>query len=154
MKALKFLTIIFLMVAFTITVQAQVGTPLYARTTTGKLVKVGQFNTKTTTDSTLTIMDTVAISDNSAGLIEVAVVGLDSLGNGVTGKQIYRYHKAAGTLTLASATNISTAVTDAGLGTATYTFTATSSNNAQLKIKGKLTYTVHWRSQILHTTPN
>lgn len=124
----------------------------HLKTVNGKLVNYGALKKFTTTDSTLSAVETVSILDNSAGMIIVTVVAADSVGDGVTGKIIYRYHKTAGTLTLASGTNISALVTDTGLGTATFTVTAVS-NNVVLKCKGKLNYTVRWRTLVEQITP-
>lgn len=123
------------------------------KTTSGKLVLYGKVRSFTTTDSTLSVVDTIKVKNNSGGLVTVTVLGADSLGNAVTGKVIYRYIKAAGTLTLASGTNISASSTDAGLGTATWTFTATTDNNLQLKVKGKLGYTVRWKTKMEQEFP-
>lgn len=121
---------------------------LQVRSISNKLISLGHVKTGTTTDSTLAAFDSLAIMNNSAGIVVVTVVASDSLGNGVTLKGTYRYHKSAGTLTLASVTNQSALTTDAGLGTATTTFTVTATNNLVIKIKGKLGYTVRWRSRI------
>ncbi len=142
MKSFKFLSILLIAVVTTFSASAQLQ---QLRSTSGKLVKYGRVATLATTDSALNVIDTFAVGNNTAGMIEVGVAGQDSVGSGVTGKQIYRYKKVAGTLTLSAATQIMAIVTDTPLGTATYTFTATDSNNLQLKVKGKLGVTVSWR---------
>lgn len=146
MKSLKFFLICTVLAVSCISASAQLQ---QLRTTSGKLVKYGRVATLSTTDSALNIIDTFAVTNNTAGMIEVGVVGQDSVGSGVTGKQIYRYKKVAGTLTLSAATQIMAIVTDTPLGTSTYTFTATDSNNLQLKVKGKLGVTVAWRILIV-----
>ncbi len=142
MKKLLFLSLLVIS-GFAISAQT-----LQFRTTNGKAVPYGRYQTTTTEDSALNTLDSMVIADNSAGLIEVSVVAADTSGNGVTGKQIYRYHKSAGTLTLSSATNISAIVTDTGLGTATYTFTKVD-DNLVLKVKGKHTVPVKWKALIV-----
>lgn len=145
MKRFTVLTAFLFLMAAAVTAQSK---QQQLKTVTGKTVGWGRMATYATTDSALNIMDTVAITNNTAGLIEVTVVGVDSIGLAVTGKQIYRYSKSAGTLTLSAATQTMAIVTDTGLGTATYTFTATASNNLKLTVKGKLARTVTWRSLI------
>lgn len=99
----------------------------------------------TTTDSTLAAKQTVTIADSSVGILEVTVIGFsDSLGVGITGKQIVRYKKANGTLTLGTPSDVLAKATDSGLGTATWDI-STASNNVTVRLKGKLNYTVYWR---------
>lgn len=145
MKRILFFLSLFILIASFATAQSA---QQQIKTTSGKTVGWGRMKSYATTDSALNIMDTVAITNNTAGVIEVTVTGVDSIGLGVTGKQIYRYSKTAGTLTLSAATQTLAIVTDTGLGTATYTFTATASNNLKLTVKGKLNRTVTWRSLI------
>lgn len=135
-----------------LSVSAQ-GSWLQVKSTGNKLITYAKVRAFETTDSTLSVRDTLVIKNNSAGFVTVTVIGADSLGNGITGKVIYRYKKAAGTITLASGENISAAVTDTGLGTGTWTFTTTADNNLQLKTKGKLGYTVRWQTKLEHEYP-
>lgn len=147
MKFLKLFLIALVGLMVNISVQAQT---MQLKATNGKLVTYAKIATKTTADSVTTVMDTLIIADNSAGLIEVTVLGSSTAGDGVTGKQIFRYHKSSGTLTLSSATNVSSIVTDTGISGATFTFSTNSNNNVQLTIKGKPSTTVNWRSQLTH----
>lgn len=149
MKNLKLFLFACTMLLATTAASAQLGKVRQLKTVDGKTVVYGTINSITTVDSTSTILDTLAIGNNTAGLVVVSCVGKDSLGNGVTGRIIYRYKKSAGTITLAAGTNISAIVTDTGLGTATWTFTTTASNNLQLRVKGKLVgWTTTWRGRI------
>ena len=122
-------------------------------TTRGNKVLYGIEKTKTTTDSTLAHADSVVVADNTGGLVELTIVGHSAAGDAITGKHIYRYKKASGTLTLGSAANTSATVVDAGLGTSTYTFAGTATGNLQLKIKGKLSTSVKWRWRIQRVYP-
>lgn len=149
MKKIKYFLLAFTLLLSAVTATSQ---NLYLKSQSGILINYGRQAVLTTTDSALNIIDTVAITDNTAGMLEVQVVGYDSVGSGVTGKQIYRYKKVAGTLTLSAATQIMAIVTDTGLGTSTYTVTATASDNVQVKVKGKLTFTVLWRSFVRQMT--
>lgn len=146
MKKLKFFFALALS-ACVMFASAQIQT---VRTEQGKLINVGSFKKVITTDSTITTIDNIAVIDNTAGLVTVSVCGSDSLGNGYTSKIIYRYHKSAGTLTLAAGTNISAASVDAGLGTSVSTFTVVS-NNLVLTVKGKLAgsaWRVWWSTRV------
>ena len=153
MKNFKFLIVFSALIAISFSLIAQSSPAQYVTSSKGKALSLGHFKSATTTDSTLSIHDTLAIADNTAGLLTVTVAAYDSLGDGVTSKVVYRYKKVAGTLTLAAGANISALVVDAGLGSATTTFTATASNNVQLKIKGKLNYTVKWKTLIERFAP-
>lgn len=149
MKNLKLLLIGLLCLA-SFSVSAQM---LQVKTTTGKVVNYGKVGTLTTTDSVATHIDSIKIADNTAGLIEVYVVGQSTAGYGVTAKVIYRYKKVSGTLTLSAATNIMAAVVDTNLSGATFALAATATNNAQLKVTGKAATSVKWRSIIVQTYP-
>ncbi len=140
---------LFLLTMFVLTISlgsiAQVG---QVKTSAGKLITLGKEGKTTTTDSTLTVIDTLALASNTGGILEVTVVGHDTAGNTITGKIIYRYKKVGSTLTLASGTNISALSSDAALSPATFSFAATASNNVALSIKGKLRTTIKWRWRI------
>ncbi|MFT3680704.1 MAG: hypothetical protein QM791_23790 [Ferruginibacter sp.] len=104
--------------------------------------------TLTTTDSAYQTIDLLEVASNEAGIIEVQVLGYnDSLSIAVTGKQIVRYKKVAGTLTVGTASNILAKETDTGLSTATWDI-STSSNNIIIRVKGRLNYTVKWESRV------
>lgn len=99
---------------------------------------------KTTTDSTFTSVDSCIINTNEVGFVDVQVVGLDKVnGKAVTGHLKYRYKSVSGTITLASADNVSAIVTDSGLTPATFKVIA-SGSKLYLQVKGKLTVTVDW----------
>lgn len=125
--------------------QAQTVNPLKLPTASYKLFDYGFSATMTTTDSAVNTIQTIEVGEDEAGVIEVQCVAFnDSLGLAVTGSKILRYVKTGGTLTLGSATNVLTSVTDAGLGTATWAVSA-ADDNIILTVKGKLNYTVNWR---------
>lgn len=146
MKSIKFLAAaLFLMVSVSVSAQKM----QYVKTSpSGKSVAEGRFDTLTTFNATPVIMDTMAITDNSAGIIEVTAVGASAAGDGITGKLVYRYHKASGTLTVATADTISTITADTGLSGGTFALAATSYGNTKLTVTGKASVTVRWRSQI------
>jgi len=101
----------------------------------------------TTTDSTLTYLDSIPIASNEAGIIEVQLIGFnDSTKTAVTGTKILRYVKTGGTITLGSATDVLATVTDATLGTATWTVTAVA-NDIVVRVKGKAGFTIRWQSK-------
>jgi hypothetical protein len=112
--------------------------------------RYGQQAVLKTTDSANHYIDSVVLAANEAGIATVEVVGFDSTNAvAVTGSQVVRYSKVAGTLTLGSPSNILAKVTDTGLGTATFSINAVN-NNIYILVKGKLTYTVKWVS-LTHT---
>lgn len=130
------------------TVTAQSAKYHYSRTDRGKLVSEGQYDTATTTSATPLISDTMAITNNTAGIIEVTVIGQSAVGDGITGKLIYRYAKASGTLTFGTATAASAIVADTGLSGGTFALATTSYGNAKLTLTGKASTTVSWYTHI------
>ena len=135
------------MLAFSATIsfaQAQTG-PEYIRTISGRLAVAGKTSTVTTTDATATHIDSAVIADNTAGIITVQAVGYATNGDGITGKQIVRYSKKAGVLTLGTPANELAIVADTGLSGGTFSMAATPSNNFQVKVTGKAATTVKWR---------
>lgn len=99
---------------------------------------------KTTTDATITTVNTVTISDNEVGFITIKTVGYspDSVA-AVTGIKSYRYVKKAGTLTLGSAVNVLTPVADTQVSTATFVASA-SGNNILIRVTGIAALTMYW----------
>jgi hypothetical protein len=105
-------------------------------------------STATTTDSTLTYIDTITVANNESGILEVQMIGYnDSLSIAVTGKKIVRYKKVGGTLTLGSITDILATEVDTdlqnGSGGSTWTIVA-ASNEIYVRIKGKVPYNIYW----------
>ncbi len=101
----------------------------------------------TTTNATATKVDTINVATNEIGSIEVKVIGLKSDGSAaITGSKTYRYAKASGTLTLATATINPTdsLVVDTGVSGATFAASA-SDNNIVVKVTGKASTTIYWR---------
>lgn len=138
--------IIFFIAATLLMTAAFAQKPVLLKQSDNKLFNYGRTATVTTTDSTLTAIDSIVIAADEAGIVEVQVVGFnDSTSTAVTGSKILRYVKDGGTLTLGSATNVLTTVTDATLGTATWTVT-TSGDNIIVQVKGKAGFTVRWQA--------
>lgn len=145
MKGLFKFLVLCLAMATAVTASAQLQ---QIKTTSGRLIPYGSIATSVTVDSTLRVIDTIQVINNTGGVLEVTVVGSSSAGDAITGKQIFRYKKASGTLTLSSPTNLLTTVVDAGLGTATFSVSTTSFGNVQVRVKGKDGTSVRWRSVI------
>lgn len=100
----------------------------------------------TTTDSTLTYVDSANILDNEAGFLEVSVIGYaKDTAYAVTGKIAARYNKRRGTLTLGSITEQVPITTDAALGTSTFTIVA-ADNRIYIRVKGKAATNITWTS--------
>src|SRR4051812_36292950 len=116
----------------------------YERSNRGKNIPIGSYDTTTTTNATPFIIDTLGITNNSAGILEVTVVGQSAVGDGITGKLVYRYKKASGTLTIATPDTASAITADTGLSGGTFALAATSYGNAKLTITGKAATTVRW----------
>lgn len=144
MKSFKILLLFsFVLCSFAGSAQMQ-----YLKSTSGKLIPYEKIKTVTTTNATPVIIDTIPVANNTAGIIEVTVCGSSAAGDGVTGKLIYRYSKAAGTLTVSSATAASAVTADTNVSGATFALAANSNNNAKLTITGKSGVTIKWRSVI------
>lgn len=120
----------------------------YVKTTSGKNIAAGRFDTLTTFNATPVVMDTLAITDNTSGIIEVTVVGQAATGDGITGKLIYRYKKVSGTLTVGTADSASAITADTALSGGTFALAANSYNNAKLTVTGKASVNVRWHSSI------
>jgi hypothetical protein len=104
--------------------------------------------TVTTTDATPTNIDTVTVSNNEVGVLEVTVVGYyGTAPAGVTGKQIVRYKKVAGTLTLGTAADVLAVETDTALGAATFAIVA-SGNQIYIRVTGAAAKSVAWESHV------
>lgn len=149
MKSLKFLLLIISLVSLSASAQN-----LQLRTTSGKIVTYfGREKSVTTTDATATTIDSLPITTNTAGLIDVTVVGYTAAGAAVTGRILYRYKKPSGTLTLATGEVLSAIVTDTGLASSgTFTVTAVA-NNIVVQVTGKASTSVKWRSLITQFAP-
>ncbi len=130
---------------FSITAQTKM---LQLRTTSGKLLPYGKVATATTNNATPLLIDSLAIVDNTTGIIELTVLGVADTGDAVFGKQVIKYKKVAGTLTLATAHDEYAKTTDSGISGATYSFTTTASGNAKLEITGKAATVLRWRTRI------
>jgi hypothetical protein len=145
MKSIKIFLCLSMAVVFAVTASAQMQ---YEKAVSGKLVPIGKIATITTLDATPVIIDTLAITNNTAGILEVVVAGTSAAGDGVTGKLYYRYKKVAGTLTVATAEVASAIVADTNVSGATFAIAATSYNNAKLTITGKAAVSIKWRTLI------
>lgn len=102
------------------------------------------YKTYTTTDSAYHNIDTLPVTANEAGVLEVKVIALASDGTlAATGVLRYRYVVVAGTLTLGSVVNSQTPVIDSGLSPTTFDV-STTANKLYVRIKGKLSKTLYW----------
>lgn len=95
----------------------------------------------TTTDSTLTYIDSIKLSTNQTGMVEVDVIGYaKDTAYSVTGKIGFRFNKRRGTLTIGTITELIPITRDAilahtSLGGATFTAVAVN-NNIYIRVKG------------------
>lgn len=120
----------------------------YLRTLKGKMMPL-KVDTATTFNATPRVVDTIAVSNGDAGVIEVTVTGAASDGDAVTGKLIYRYKKVSGTLTVATADTASAVTVDTDLSGAGFALAANSYNNLKLTLTGKASTTITWRALIV-----
>lgn len=147
-KIIKSLLAILFVFAISLNAEAQLK-KLNFKSTSGKLFQYGQQATARTTDSTLTYLDTLVIASNEAGIIELQIIGYDSVNSvAITGSQIVRYKKVAGTLTLGTATDVlatevDTGLQTAGVGGAAFTIIS-QNNNVVIRVKGKDGKFIHW----------
>lgn len=99
---------------------------------------------KSTTDSTLTYIDSIGIEDNEGGIYEATVIGFaKDTAYSVTGTVSVRFNKRRGTLTMGSVISKQAIVTDAALGTATFTIVA-SGGKIYTQVKGKAATNMTW----------
>jgi hypothetical protein len=119
------------------------------RTTKGKLIDVPKQSRITTTNATATHVDSIVIADNTAGIITIYAVGAAATGKSISGAMSYRYSKASGTLTVATADTLVAVTADASLSGGLFALAATASNNAEIKATGKAATTVVWRFSVL-----
>lgn len=126
---------------------------LKVKATNGTLVDIPKKTVITTTNATATHVDSIVIADNTAGIITITGVGAAATGKSISGAMMYRYSKASGTLTIATADTLCAVTADASLSGGLFALAATASNNAQLKATGKASTTVRWRFLVLQT-PN
>mgnify|MGYP000025229101 CR=1 FL=1 len=99
---------------------------------------------KSTTDSTLTYIDSIGIEDNEGGVYEATVIGYaKDTAYSVTGSVAVRFNKRRGTLTMGSVVEKQAIVTDAALGTATFTIVA-SGGKIYTRVKGKAATNITW----------
>ena len=123
------------------------------KTMSGKVFTYGDNASLTTTDSLNHVIDSIHLYDNTAGMLEVSVAGLDiASGNAVTGSQIVRYAKKSGTLTLGSPANILAKVTDTSISGATFTIAA-SGNNVIVQVNGATGKTIRWKCLVKQVFP-
>lgn len=145
MKNIKLLICSLICMAAMATASAQVK---YFKTVDGKFVPAGQIDTSRTLDATPVIAANMTIANNTGGIVEVTVVGSTTAGEVITGKLIYRYKKASGTITVATADTASAITADAALSGATFAVAANASNNLKLTLTGKASKTILWRWEI------
>jgi hypothetical protein len=100
----------------------------------------------TTSDSTLTYVDSFKLSTNQTGLVEFYVIGYaKDTAYSVRGMISADFNKRRGTLTLGTLTPTIPLVTDAALGSATFTVVAVN-NNIYVRVKGKAATSMRWYS--------
>lgn len=140
----KLFSLLFL---FAITMAISVGS--YAQTTTKYISRNNDEHVAkvlTTTDSTLTYIDSIKLSTNETGLAEIYVIGYQKdTAYSVRGKISVPFNKRRGTLTLGTITESIPIVTDAALGTSTFTAVVVN-NNLYIRVKGKAANTIRWYS--------
>jgi hypothetical protein len=97
-----------------------------------------------TTTDVLTKMDSVKISDNEIGILQVTMIGYakDSA-SGVTGIKQCRYNKVDGVLTMGTVTDLLTTTTDAELSGATFGL-LNSNNKIYVTVTGLNGVTITW----------
>lgn len=146
MKSLKlFSMMIFASLLLLFCTTALVAQKIQLKTTTGNLFTYGSQYTTTTTNATYDTIGTIALAVNTAGIVEVSVVGVNTAtGAAVTGAAIARFSKASGTLTLGDTTNILATEVDTGLSGSTWDI-STSANNIIVRVKGIASTSVRWR---------
>ena len=102
-----------------------------------------------TTDSTLTLMDSVVLATNETGIVQLTVIGYaKDTAYSVTGVIQARFNKRRGTLTLGTITELEPITRDAvlqntALGGATFTLVA-SDGKIYVRVKGKDGYSITW----------
>ena len=138
-----------LLVSMSLFAQAQIN-PVFVRTTKNTLYNYSWEGSYRTTDSTtFHTVGTLSIPANEVGILEVEVVGIDTTSTGgfVVGKQIVNYSKLAGTLTLATPTNVLAKTTSVSCITSTWDVTA-SSNNIIIRVRGTINREILWNVKI------
>lgn len=103
------------------------------------------------TNATPATIQTITIADETAGYIEVFLVGKETGTAGkITGKKGVGYRKDGGTLTLDSPTDIVATSATGTMATATWTVT-TSSNNIIVQITGIAATNAEWTCYVTQT---
>lgn len=104
-----------------------------------------------TTNATPTTIATIAIPDESAGIIEVYIIGREiGTAGKITGKKTVGYAKDGGTLTLDAITDILPTTATGTISTASWTIT-TSSNNIIIQVTGVAATTINWKTPVIQT---
>lgn len=106
-----------------------------------------------TSDATPTVIASLEIEDNTAGIIEINIVGMDDAGTGaVTQSQRVRFIKL-GTLTLGTPSNVLALEDDLTIGGITY---VTTSADLEVEVTGIAATVINWEvtTKILFTTSN
>jgi hypothetical protein len=141
--------ILFLMTMLSICTIGMAQNNWKVQATNGKLVDVPKVTVISTANATATHVDSIVIADNTAGIITVWGVGAATTGKSIAGGLAYRYSKASGTLTIATADTLCAVTADASLSGGLFALAATASNNAQLKATGKASTAIRWRFTVL-----
>jgi hypothetical protein len=125
---------------------AQTLTPVFFKTTAGKIYNFSYEGSLRTTDSTsFHTIGTYSIASNETGMLQVEVIGIDTTSTGgfCTGSKVVTYVKKGGTLTLGTPTSVLATTTSLSMTTSTWDIT-TSSNNIIIRVRGTLSREILW----------
>lgn len=107
--------------------------------------------TISTTDATPTTIFTIPITDETAGVLEITIVGREAATGGViTGTKFVRFAKDGGTLTLGTPTAVLVDEATGALSTATWAI-STSANNVIVQVTGVAATNANWKVSVNKT---
>jgi hypothetical protein len=141
-----------LAVSTMVAASAQTLTPVFFKTTAGKIYTFSYEGSLRTTDSTtIHTIGTYSIASNETGMLQVEVIGIDTTTTAgfCTGSKVVTYVKKAGTLTLGTPTAVLATTTSLSMTTSTWDIT-TSSNNIIIRVRGTLSREILW---LVRVTP-
>jgi hypothetical protein len=101
---------------------------------------------RTTADATPTYIDSVKLSTNETGLVELYVIGYQKdTAYSVRGKISVDFNKRRGSLSIGTITTNIPIVADAALGSSTFTMVSVN-NNIYVQVTGKAATSIRWYS--------
>ena len=101
-------------------------------------------NVVTTTDATVTTIDSVVLNTNEGGLVQVTVIGYaKDTAYAVTGVLQARFNKRRGTLTLGTSTESLAITADTPLSGATFALSVIN-NQIYVRVTGKVSTSIRW----------